>query len=82
MGQIMRDMALEKGMTLPEFRKLCDIDPSFDNKVDDYVIKLSQEEKTFVIESRTAWHFIPQSIKVFLKKSKWLGILSLKIGFR
>jgi len=67
MGQIFRDMALEKGMTLPEFRKLCDSDPAFDNKVDDYVVKLSQEKEAFIIESRTAWHFIPQSIKVFLK---------------
>lgn len=67
MGQIFRDMALEKGMTLPELRKICENDPTFDNKIDDYVIKLSQEKNAFVIESRTAWHFIPQSIKIFLK---------------
>ncbi len=67
MGQIFRDMAKEKGMTLPEFRKICDADPSFDRKVDDYLIKLSKEQESFVIESRTAWHFIPQSLKIYLK---------------
>lgn len=67
MGQIFRDMAKEKNMTLPEFRKICDADPSFDKKVDDYLVQLSQEKKAFVIESRTAWHFIPQSLKIYLK---------------
>ncbi|HAI74074.1 MAG TPA: hypothetical protein DCS28_03945 [Candidatus Moranbacteria bacterium] len=67
MGQIFRDMAKEKGMTLPEFRKICDADPSFDKKVDDYLVQLSKEQEKFVIESRTAWHFIPQSLKIYLK---------------
>ena len=67
MGQIFRDMAAEEGMTLPEFRKKCDADHNFDKKVDDYVIKLSQQQYSFVIESRTAWHFIPESLKVYLK---------------
>lgn len=67
MGQIFRDMAAQMGLTLPEFRKICEKDPSFDNKVDDYIIKLSNEKDSFVIESRTAWHFIPNSIKIYLK---------------
>jgi predicted cytidylate kinase len=67
MGQIFRDMAKERGMTMAEFRKICETDPTIDNKLDDYVIKLAQEKEAFIIESRTAWHFIPQSIKVFLK---------------
>jgi cytidylate kinase len=67
MGQMFRDMAVEKGMALPEFRKICDSDPDFDKKIDDRIVKLSQEQKNFVIESRTAWHFIPESLKVYLK---------------
>ncbi|KKQ45620.1 MAG: Cytidylate kinase [Candidatus Moranbacteria bacterium GW2011_GWC2_37_8] len=67
MGQLFRDMAAEKGMTLPEFRKICDVDPDFDKKVDDYVVKLSRERENFIIESRTAWHFIPDSLKIYLK---------------
>ena len=67
MGQLFRDMAAEKGMTLPEFRKVCDVDPAFDKKVDDYVTKLSREQNRFIIESRTAWHFIPDSLKIYLQ---------------
>lgn len=67
MGQMFRDMAAEKGLDLPEFRKLCDADPDFDKKVDDRVIKLSQQQENFVIESRTAWHFIPNSLKIYLR---------------
>jgi CMP/dCMP kinase len=67
MGQIFRDMAKEKGLTLPEFRKICDSDPSFDNQVDDYVVSLPGKHGSFIIESRTAWHFIPQSIKIYLQ---------------
>lgn len=67
MGQMFRDMANEKGLTLPEFRKICDADPNFDKEVDDRVIRLSEELTEFVIESRTAWHFIPDSIKIYLK---------------
>ncbi len=67
MGQIFRDMAKEKNLDLPEFRKLCDNDPSFDKKLDDFIIELAEKEDNFVIESRTAWHFIPKSLKVFLK---------------
>lgn len=67
MGQIYRDMAADRNMTLPEFRKICDADPNFDNKLDAYVVELSQKHANFIIESRTAWHFIPDSFKVYLK---------------
>ena len=69
MGQIFRDMAKEKGMTLSEFQKLHKYDPSADKEVDDRVVKLSKENDNFVIESRTAWHFIPESLKIYLKVS-------------
>ncbi len=69
MGQIFRDMAKEKRMTLPEFQKLSKYDSSIDKAVDDYVVKLSKENDNFVIESRTAWYFIPNSLKIYLKVS-------------
>lgn len=67
MGQIFRDMAKERGLTLQEFRKICDNDPRFDKEIDDYVASLPAKEASFIIEGRTAWHFIPQSIKIYLK---------------
>ncbi len=67
MGQIFRDMAKDHGKTYVEFLDLIKTDPSYDKKIDDYVIKLGKEKDDFVIESRTAWHFIPHSLKIYLK---------------
>ena len=66
MGQIFRDMAQKRGLTLVEYLKLGESDPSVDKEVDNYLINLSQKEKDFVIESRTAWHLIPNSLKIYL----------------
>lgn len=67
MGQIFRDMAAKRNLTLVEYVKLGETDSSVDKDVDDYLIDLSQKESDFVIESRTAWHFIPQSLKIYLR---------------
>ena len=67
MGQMFRDMAKERNMTVDEFNNVCKADSSLDKKIDDYILKLAKESKNFVIESRTAWHFIPESIKIYLK---------------
>jgi cytidylate kinase len=66
MGQVLRDLSKEKGMDFIDFMKLAEIDSSIDNDIDEYVKKLGKKEDDFVIESRTAWHFIPDSVKIFL----------------
>lgn len=69
MGQIFRDIAKEKGMTLEEFHKLCDENPETDRQVDGYAVDLSKKYKDLVIEGRTLWYFIPESLKIYLKVS-------------
>ncbi len=66
MGAIRRKAAKERGMTLDEFNKLGETDPSTDKMVDDLLVKIGKEEDNFLAEGRTAWHFIPDSIKIFL----------------
>ena len=66
-GQIRRDLAKERGMTMGQYNKLGEKDPSTDYIADDYVKKLGNEEDNFLIQSRTAYHFIPKSIKVYLE---------------
>lgn len=73
MGQILRDMSKEKGITFLDFMKLAETDASIDKEIDDYVKKLGQEEDDFIIESRTAWFFIPNSIKIYLKVDEMEG---------
>lgn len=65
-GQIRRDAAKEKGMTLTEYNKYGETHPETDIEVDDYQKKLGQEKDNFTIEGRTSWFLIPQSIKVYM----------------
>jgi cytidylate kinase len=73
MGKIFRNMARNEGVSYTEFLELLKKDPAYDKKVDDYVVELSREKNNFVIESRTAWHFIPDSFKIYLKVSEEEG---------
>ncbi len=63
MGGIIRNMAKEKNQTLQEFYVN---NTDVDKLVDDYLTSLGQEEDNFLVESRTAFHFIPHSIKIYL----------------
>lgn len=56
----------KRGMTLAEYNKLGETDPSTDIEVDEYQKKLGETEDNFIIEGRTSWHFIPHSLKFLL----------------
>jgi cytidylate kinase len=73
MGGIRRKVAKDRGMTIDEFNKLGEKDPSTDKLVDDYLINLGRTEDNFIAEGRTAAHFIPNSIKIFMD-------VDLKVG--
>ena len=65
-GDVRREMARKRGMTLEEYNRLGETDPSTDTEVDEYQKKLAETEDNFVIDGRTSWHFIPDSFKVYL----------------
>jgi len=67
MGQIFRDQAAKRGMTLATFRKLLEETPSLEREIDASIKNLADSGESFVIESRVAWHFIPESLKIYLK---------------
>lgn len=69
MGGLRREAAAKKGLTLAEYNKLGEIDPQTDLEVDEYQKKLGETEDNFVIEGRTSWHFIPQSLKLYIDVS-------------
>jgi CMP/dCMP kinase len=66
-GQIRRDAAKKRGMTLEEYNAYGEKHPETDREVDEYQKKLGQNEDNFVIEGRTSWFLIPQSIKIYIK---------------
>jgi len=69
MGQIRRDIAKKKGITIHEFNKLGETDPSTDNEVDDYQKEIGQKEDNIIMEGRTSFFLIPNSIKIFIDVS-------------
>lgn len=72
-GGIRRQKAKERGLTLAEYNKLGETDPSTDFEVDEYQKKLGETEDNFVIEGRTSWHFIPHSLKIYLNVEARIG---------
>jgi len=72
-GGLRRDKARERGLTLAEYNKLGETDPASDFEVDEYQKELANKEDNFVIEGRTSWYFIPQSLKIFLTVDEKVG---------
>ncbi|MDD4901584.1 MAG: (d)CMP kinase [Patescibacteria group bacterium] len=68
-GGIRREKAKKRGLTLAEYNKLGETDPSTDLEVDEYQKKLGETSDNFIMEGRTSWHFIPQSFKIYLDVS-------------
>ena len=66
MGEMRREAARKRGMTIEEFNKLGEKDFATDKTVDDLLVKIGKEVDNIVVEGRTAFHFIPNSIKIFL----------------
>jgi len=65
-GQIRRDMAKKKGMTLAQYNEYGEKNPETDKEVDDYQKNLGETDDDFIIEGRTSWFLIPQSIKIYV----------------
>ncbi|MCE9644193.1 cytidylate kinase family protein [Candidatus Parcubacteria bacterium] len=63
-GDLLRQMAEERGMTINEIDEAARHDPQFDRALDERTEKLGQTEQDFVIDGRLAWKFIPHSLKV------------------
>ncbi|OYT32879.1 cytidylate kinase [Candidatus Woesearchaeota archaeon] len=66
-GDFMRKLAEEKNTSLQELMKKAEKNKTIDKMIDEQTKKLAKEKDDFVIDSRLAFHFIPESIKIFLK---------------
>ncbi len=64
-GDFMRKIALETGISLNELSTKAETDKSIDFKIDEEVKKSGDLDKV-VIDSRLAFHWIPESFKVYL----------------
>lgn len=67
-GSIFRSIASEKGISVTELNSLVNKGAvlGIDDEIDSRTVKLGKELDNAVFDSRMAWHFIPNSFKVFL----------------
>ena len=65
-GSIQRQIGKENGMNTLELNYFSEKNHDIDKHIDDLVIKLNDEEDSFVLDSRMAWHFIKKSFKIYL----------------
>jgi len=65
-GDFARQIAEKRGISLMDWTKLAETDPSLDKEIDDMTRDL-KNENNFIMDSRLAFHFLPKSLKVFVK---------------
>jgi CMP/dCMP kinase len=68
-GDFMRQMAEERGVTILELSRSAEEHDSIDREIDARSAHLAEMGGDFVMDARLGWHFVPQSVKVFLEVS-------------
>jgi len=63
-GNMFREMAAEHKMDVYEFNQFCQKDKKYDLELDTRIANFGKENDNFAFESRVAWNFIPDSIKI------------------
>jgi len=64
-GKIFREIAKERGVTYAELMKTMEKDETIDRAVDQKTVELGKTKDDLVFDSRMAWYFIPNSLKIF-----------------
>jgi CMP/dCMP kinase len=69
MGDVQRELAAERGLTIAQWGEIEKNDPSFDRLVDNKQTELGRDRDNFVIDAWLAPHFIPRAVKIFIDAS-------------
>jgi CMP/dCMP kinase len=72
-GSIQRSIATSLGITTLELNERSAKDRAVDDQIDQRTIELGKTRDRFIMDSRLAWHFIPQAFKVFLTVDPLIG---------
>jgi cytidylate kinase len=72
-GVILRRMAADKGMSILEFNEYAQTHKEIDREIDSYLASLDQSPEPLIVDSRLAWHFLPNSFKVYLVVEPMIG---------
>lgn len=65
-GNIFRNLADAKGISLTALNELAETQAEIDAQVDDYLRSLNETAEDLVLDSRMAWHFVQNALKIRL----------------
>lgn len=65
-GEIQRELALKYGISITELNQLALTDPSIDREIDKIFQTKYYANKDYIVDSRLAFFFLPESIKIKL----------------
>lgn len=71
-GDLMRQIGRARGFSIEEANRAAETDPTIDQEVDASLQALNNREK-LVVDSRIAYHWLPESFKVLLKLDPKVG---------
>ena len=66
-GDLFRALAAERGETVEAMNQSAEVQKDLDHQVDELLQNMYAEQDELVIDSRMAWHWMPDSFKVFLQ---------------
>jgi cytidylate kinase len=66
-GDLFREIAAEQSQSVLDANVAAEKDSSIDHLVDQKLRDIGEQEDFKVVDSRTAWHWMPESFKVYLK---------------
>lgn len=65
-GAIQRSLAEKYSMTTLQFNKYMETHPEIDEEIDTTLTQIGKQNDNIIFDSRMAWHFVPDSFKVYL----------------
>lgn len=72
-GGLQREIAASMGLTTLQLNEWSAKDRSVDDKIDSHTKTLGETSDRIIVDSRLAWHFIPDAYKVFLSVDPLVG---------
>jgi predicted cytidylate kinase len=77
-GDAQRSLAERRGLSTLELNQLAEDDFSIDDEIDGGLRQLADEYRSFVVDSRLAWHLIPRAFKVHLVVHPRVGLKRIR----
>lgn len=73
MGDLRGRIAMKHNMTIDELNEIGKKEIWTDKEADDELIRMGKEEDNLIIDTWIGYHFVPNSVKIFLKVDPQVG---------